>query len=211
MENKTIHLGKALYLGAFLMFGCSSGGVFGCGSSSSGPTVDSELLGVYRIDRYQGSEQGCDSMTDIDNAPGFLVLYSFHPNDKPDEARLGGVFCSGVDDCRLAAKQASEPLIGYSFLQGSDASGWLGWAIPNGGPVNDQCRAEVQAHVLTATGDTIDLQTKTFETVFAPRPEDIDGSNITCRNADAIAALDDRPPPPCKQILDVGATREAGL
>jgi hypothetical protein len=212
MQNTTTYLGKSIYMAAFLMLGCS-GTTGGCGSSEGGSTatVDSELLGVYEVIRYQGSEDGCDQVTDLDPAPDRLVLYGFRPNDNPDEALLGGAFCGSVDDCREVAKAAGEPTIGYSFREGSDETGWLGWAIANAGAANDQCRADVQAHVLTSTSaEAIGIETKTFETVFPPFPPmPEEGSTVTCRNADALASLN--PDLPCKAILVLEATREAGL
>jgi len=207
MKKKSIDLGKVIYIVAFLMFGCSSSGVMGC-SGEAGPTIESELLGVYRIDRYQGSQVGCDAVSDIANPFAFLVLYPFRPVDDPDETLLGGIFCADVDTCRADAKQEPEPTLGYSFTTGDDASGWRGWAIQSGGPSNDQCRADVQAHVLTSTsGGTIGIETQTFETVFPPA--EMDGTNVTCRNADAIASLNDELE--CMEIIILEATFEANL
>ena len=210
MQNNKTYLDKSIYMATFLILGCS-GSAGGCGDSADGPTVDSQLLGVYQIDRYQGSEDGCDQATDIDPAPDRLVLYGFLPNNNPDEALLGGTFCGSVDDCREVAKAAGEPTIGYSFRQGSDEAGWFGWAIANAGAANDQCRADVQAHVLTSTSaEAIGIETKTVETEFPPFPPiPEEGSTVTCRNADAIASLN--PDLPCKAILVLEATREAGL
>jgi len=218
MENKTSYLGRAISTGAFLILGCSSSGLSGC-SSEGGPKVDSELLGVYQIDRYQvtptdeASQEDpdiCDQLSDSDPQPAFLVLYSFLPNDDPEEARLGGLFCADVDQCREAAREAPEPVLGYSFTVGDDASGWLGWGIQGTPPSTDQCRVDVQAHTLTSpSAKTIDIQTRTLRTVFAPRPSDIDGNNITCRIADAIASLDDNLP--CIGAFSLQATFEASL
>ena len=108
-------------MGAFLMLGCTGSGVSGCGSSDGGPTVDSQLPGVYQIDRYQITPTDeasledpdiCDQLSDSDPQPAYLVLYSFRPNDALEEARLGGAFCAGVDQCREAARQAPEPVLG---------------------------------------------------------------------------------------------------
>jgi hypothetical protein len=212
MQNNKTYLGKSIYMAAFLMLGCS-GTAGGCGSSEGGPTttVDSELLGVYEIDRYQGSEDGCDQATDIDPAPERLVLYSFLPNDNPDEARLGGTFCGSVDDCRGVAKAAGAPTIGYSFWQGSDEAGWFGWGISSAGAANDQCRADVQALVLTSTSaEAIGIETRTVETEFPPFPPmPEEGNTVTCRNADALASLN--PDLPCKAIIVLEATHRAGL
>jgi len=200
MQNNTAYLGKSIFMAAFLMLGC--------GDSAGGPTVNSQLPGVYQIDRYQQSEDGCDQLSDVDGALGYLVLYSFQPNDNPDEPRLGGAFCGSVDDCREVAKAAGEPTIGYSFWQGSDEAEWFGWAISSAGAANDQCRADVQAHVLTSTSaEAIGIETQTFETVFPPA--EMEGNELTCRNADALASLS--PDLPCKAIILLEATREASL
>ena len=205
-DNKT-YLGKSIYMAAFLVLGCS-GSAGGCGSSAGGPTVDSELLGVYQVDRYQGSEDGCDQVSDIDGAPAYLVLYSFLPIDNPDEPLLGGAFCGSVGDCREIAKTAPQPAIGYTFSEGSDATGWLGWGIASTGVVNDQCQADVQAHTLTSTSaDVIGIETQTFEPEFPPI--ETEGTEITCRNADALASLS--PDLPCQEIIVLEATHEAGL
>jgi hypothetical protein len=137
-----------------------------------------------------------------------LVLYSFRPNDDPDEPLLGGAFCGSIDDCREVAKAAPEPTIGYSFREGSDETGWRGWGIASTGAVNDQCRAEVQLHDLTSTGaDVIGIETQTFETVFPPT--EMEGNEITCSNAEALASLS--PDLPCQAIIVLEATHEAGL
>ena len=205
-HNKT-YFGTSIYVAAFLMLGCS-GSAGGCGGSASGPTVDSELLGVYQIDRYQGSQEGCDQVSDLDGLPGYVVLYSFLATDNPDEPLLAGTFCSSVDDCREVAKAAPEPTIGYLFREGSDETGWLGWGIAGAGAMNDQCRAEVQVHDLTSTrANVIGIETKTFETVFPPTT--MEGNDVTCSNAEALASLS--PDLPCQAIIVLEATREAGL
>jgi hypothetical protein len=206
-----------MYMAACLMLGCTGSGVSGCGSSGGGPTVDSQLPGVYQIDRYQvtptddasqGDPDICDQLSDSDPQPAYLVLYSFRPNDDPDEAQLGGVFCSDVDQCREAAKQAPEPVLGYSFGAGDDASGWLGWGIQGSGQMADQCRVDVQVHTLTSpSAETIDIQTRTVRTVFPP--SEMDGNDVTCRIADAIASLDDNLP--CVGAFSLEATFAASL
>ena len=132
------------------------------------------------------------------------------PNDDPDEPLLGGIFCGSIEFCRQAAADAPEPQIGYSFIEGNDAAGWRGWAISNSGAANDQCRADVQAHVLTSTNtNAINIETKTFATVFSGE-EAADGSGtLTCRNSAALEAL--RDDPPCTEILVLDATFEAGI
>jgi hypothetical protein len=215
MQHKTSYLGKTIFFGVFLMFGCSSSGAMGCGSSEGGPTVDSDLLGVYQIDSYQvtpaaeGDPDVCDNLSDANPPNDYLALYSFRPNDDLDEARLGAVFCGSVDDCRRGAAQAPEPIQGYSFSAGNDEFGWRGWGVEESGVLNDQCRVDVQAHTLISTAATIDIQTRTLQTLFDPRPEDIDGNNVTCRVADAISSLNDNLP--CIRAFSLQATFEAGL
>ena len=207
MQHDKTYFGTSIYMAAFLMLGCS-GTAGGCGGSASGPTVDSELLGIYQIDRYQGSQDGCDQLSDLDGVPGYVVLYSFRPVDNPDEPLLAGTFCSSVDDCREVAKAAPEPTIGYLFREGSDETGWRGWGIASTGVMNDQCRAEVQVHDLTSTGaDVIGIETQTFETVFPPTA--MEGNEITCSNAEALASLS--PDLPCQAIIVLEATHEADL
>jgi hypothetical protein len=218
MQNKISYLSKAIYMGGFLMLGCTSSGLSGCGSSSGGgPTVDSELLGVYQIDRYQVTPTDeasqddpnvCDQLSDSDPQPAYIVLYSFRPNDDPEEPRLGGVFCANVDQCRDVAREAQEPVVGYSFSTGDDASGWLGWGTQSSGQMADQCRVDVQAHTLTSpSARTVDIQTRTVRVIFPPA--ETDGTEITCRIADAIALLDDDLP--CIGAFSLEATFEASL
>ena len=205
MTRSSTYLTSALLLATSLAFGCGS-------SDGGGPSIDSQLLGVYLISGFQGNTLSCNDPTDIEPAPRRLVLYSFLPNDEMDEPRLGGAFCGTVEGCRTVAAEAIEPPLGYSFIQGNDEAGWRGWAIPSGGPENDQCRANVQAHVLTsADGAEINIETRTFETVFPGIPPTDGGTQLTCRNIDALASLNDEPPPPCAEILVLDATFEAGL
>ncbi len=181
-----------------------------CGGDGGGPTIDSQLLGIYRVTSYQGSTVGCDQPNELDPAPVFVLLYSFLPNDNPDEPLLGGVFCGTVETCRQLAQVAPEPTIGYSFIEGNDVAGWRGWAIASSGAANDRCRADVQAHVLTSSSmDAINIETRTFATVF-DGDEPMPGSTeLICRNIAAIGAL--RDDPPCTEILVLDATFEAGI
>ena len=214
MNYPSLYLTKSVFLATCFALGCTSSGVSGCGSSGGGPTVDSELFGVYQIDRYQITPTDaddpdiCDKLADSDPQPSFLVLYSFRPNDNLDEARLGGIFCADVEQCREFAKQAPEPVLGYAFSVGDDASGWLGWGIQGSGQEGDQCRVDVQAHTLSSpSAETIDIQTKTVRTVFPP--SETDGTDVTCRIADAIASLNDDLP--CIGAFSLQATFEASL
>jgi hypothetical protein len=208
MANKAIYLGKSIYIGAFLMLGCSSSGVMGCGSSGQGaPTVDSQLLGIYLIDKYQGSGDGCGQLMDLDGAPR-LALYSTPSAENPDEARLVGQFCGSVDNCRDRIRDFPA-VINYAFFEGTDAAGWQGWGIASQGSLGDQCLVDVQSHSLTSpSAQTISIDTRTVETVFAPAvPE---GSNEgTCSIRDAIASVSDDSP--CKGLFLLEATFETSL
>jgi len=217
MLQRTCLLKNTLFLVATcLVLGCSNGGSLGCGSSTkseasesggAGPKAASDLLGVYKVDRYQGSQGGCDQLMDIAEASSHLVLYSFQPADGTGKARLGGAFCDDVNLCRALAQRAPEPAIGYSFIGGDDASGWTGWAVTGTGPVEQKCGAAVQSHVLTSpTKDAVRIETKTVDVVFAPVAEK-DGV-ATCSNKHAIAvATRDLP---CKSLLVLQATRDTG-
>jgi len=198
------------YLTKNLLLALAAGLGLSCGGDGGGPTIDSQLLGIYQVNNYQGSTVGCDQPTDLDPAPVFVLLYSFLPNDDPDEPLLGGLFCGTVESCRQLAQAAPEPTIGYSFIEGNDVAGWRGWAIASSGAANDQCRADVQAHVLTsASTDAINIETKTFATVFDGLDPTPGSTELICRNVDALAAL--RDDPPCTEILVLDATFEAGI
>ena len=212
MTYRFTYLTRTIFIAGSVAVGCTSSGTLGCGSSSNNeeaPTIDSNLPAVYQITSYKGSEDGCDQLADIPGAPPNLVLYPFHPNSAPDETRMGGAFCNGVDECRALAKFAAEPTMGYSFIAGDDNAGWTGYAILSNGPIGDtsQCRAEVQVHMLTAPrADEIGIETRTVETVYDAM---VDGTSATCRNADAIASINDDLP--CGALILLDATHEAAL
>jgi len=201
-QQTTYYLTKASLLTLCFALGCGSG------SGGGALQVDSELVGVYQIDRYQGSEDGCDQPMDIPGAPPFLVLYGFRPKEDLDEVRLGGTFCSDVDTCRQVAQDAPEPTLGYSFIQGSDQSGWQGWGISSGGGIGDECRVDVQAHTLTSpAAEGIRIETRTVETIF---PATVgEGGEAICSVRDALTSLN--PSLPCKALLLLEATLEARL
>lgn len=210
MSHQSTYLTKTTFLAISLALGCTSGSSLGCGSSDGeAPGVDTQLLGVYQIDRYEGTgvDGGCDpaQLTDAEGSSHF-VLYSFLPNDNPDEARLGGIFCTGVTDCRQRASTGPEPRVGYSFLEGSDETQWRGFGLGKQGSMNDQCLVQVQAHTLTSSGDTINIETRTLETTYPPT---FDGNAATCTVRDAVASLSEDSP--CKALLVLDATREASL
>ena len=201
---------RSIFMMTSLIIGCSGSGMVGCGDSGGDDvSIDSTLTGVYEVTSYRGSQSSCDDLTEIAPSPEYLVLYAFRPNDDPELTRLGGGFCANYEECEELASQAPEPTIGYSFLRGDDQSGWRGWGIQRSGGLNDQCTADVQAHTLSSgSADAIIIETRTLRTVFPPDSAS-EGSEATCLNADAIAALDDEPPPPCVATLELRASREA--
>jgi hypothetical protein len=202
MNHSATYFTRTFFVTTCLVLGCSGGGTLGCGSSST-PKVDSNLIGTYEVTAYEGSEEDCTQPAPLDPSPAYLVLYSFVPNDAADEAWLGGVFCSSVEECADVAERAPEPTIGYGFRSGDDASGWVGAAISGTGQANDQCRADVQQHTLTSpSAGTIHIETRTVEVLFPPHM--VEGSTATCRNRDALDAL--TPDLPCTAILVVDAT-----
>jgi hypothetical protein len=232
MTHRSNSYTKALLLTLFVAVGCSKGGAQGCSGddsasdsvgasdsasvgasdSAKAASVDSKLLGVYKIDRYQGSQATCDQLLDVLADPGYLIVYGFRPSSSPGESRLGATFCADVDSCRALAGRGPEPVVGYSFLEGDDASGWKGWAIPASGATDDErCRADVQTHMLTSTTEkSIKIETTTVETVFDPRLADDDQEgNTTCTHRDAINATSTELP--CKAYLILEATRESSL
>jgi hypothetical protein len=204
MNHSTPYFTKTFFVGACLALGCSGGSTLGCGSSgSSTPQVDSNLIGTYQVNSYEGSETDCTQPEPISPSPSYLVLYSFVPNDRPDEAWLGGIFCASLQECADVAERAPEPTIGYAFSTGDDASGWNGVAISGTGSANDQCRADVQQHALTSpSSGTVSIETRTVEVVF--EPDMVEGTSATCKNSDALAAL--TPDLPCTAIILVDAT-----
>jgi len=209
MTHRSILFTPALLFATCLVLGCSGKASQGCsGGSAEAPVSGAEPFGVYKIDRYQNSLGTCEQLVGVAEKPLYLVLYSFTPGDGTDAPRLGGAFCGDLDLCRSLAEEAPEPAVGYSFLNYDDAAGWQGWAISNTGPKNDQCKADVQSHVLTLMGPkAIRIETKTVETLFAPTV--VEGETATCHNRDAIAAA--KAELPCKALLVVEATQEAGL
>lgn len=183
----------------------------GCGGESGGATVNSALLGIYEIDRYQFSSVSCEDAPEAEPLAPFVALYSFATDEDPDDPLLLGRFCGSVQGCRNAIRDFPTVLTpGYSFIDGNDASGWRGWSIANASPANDQCGAEVQAHVLTSTSaNEIQIETKTFVTVFDGEPAMDGTSTLICANAAAIESL--RDDPPCSGVIIVAGTFAAGL
>ncbi len=209
MENKSVYLGKSIYIAAFLMFGCSSSGVMGCGGDG-GPTVDSELLGIYRVDRYRISEGGCDQPTDVDSPPAFLALYGEPSSTDPEEVFLVGQFCGPeVADCRQNVEDFPAA-INWSFFTGSDETGWQGWGISKKSNLNDQCQFDVQRHMLMSAGaQSVTIDTRTVEVEFMPSA--VDGSEATCSDRVAIETAADQDQLPCKTSFLVEATFDTRL
>jgi len=138
-----------------------------------------------------------------------LALYSVPSTGDPDQALLVGRFCGSVDDCRARVTNLATIGANYSFFQGSDAGGWIGWAIPGeGGMAGDQCRVEVQTHTLTSSSNqAIRIDTRQVETIFMGEVDA--NNNATCTFRDAIAAVNDESP--CTAMFLLEATFETSL
>jgi hypothetical protein len=210
MTKETPYFTKTVFIAACLTLGGSGIGALGCGSDGGegGATVDSQLFGIYLITQYQSSEEGCDNPADTDPPNDYLALYNHVTDENPDEPLLLGRFCGSVEGCRSEVVNFPELLSpGYAFSEGSDDTGWFGWAIPSGGPANDQCRADVQIHELTQSGaDAVMIETEMVETTFPP---ELDGNEATCTRAAALASLN--PDLPCLGLIVVEGNYEAGL
>lgn len=208
MTFQTQYLSKTFFMAACFTIGCTGSGMAGCGSDggSDTPTVDSDLIGVYAIDSFQASTPpaSCDELSDSPTNGNFIVIYSFVPNDDPENPRLGGVFCATVEDCEDVASRAPEPTLGYSFLEGSDEAGWTGYAIVRTSQSGAMCVADVQIHNLSGEGQSITIDTNTVETEF---DADIDGDQATCAVRDALTSI--TPDMPCKLRLLLEGTRNA--
>ena len=217
--TKSITFRKTMFLSFCLTLGCTGSGAAGCGSSDGNgtPQVESDLPGVYSVTTYQSSpfdEQtgdpipdSCDQLADATRLGDFLVLYSFVPNGQDDPA-LGGVFCSDVQVCQGIGREGPQPAFGYTFIQGDDASGWRGFGTGRQGRENDQCLLGLQVHDLTATGDSVRIETNAVEVTFPPQ---LDGNDATCAVADGLAAYNADPDLPCLSRILAEATRTAGL
>ena len=214
MTFKANYLSKTFFIVASLTIGCTGSGMAGCGGDSSGsvPTVESDLIGIYALDSFQASPldpntnlpvpDSCDQLSDAPAAGNFLVIYSFVPNDTPETARLGAVFCSSVEECQDVASRAPDPIIGYSFIQGDDASGWTGYGISRTSNSGEMCVADVQIHSLSSEAQSITINTDTVETEFQA---EIVGDEATCSNRAALNSL--TPDLPCKSRLLLEGTR----
>lgn len=209
MTDRPAYLTNILFIATCLAVGCTSGGSLGCGSGdgASAPTVDTQLLGIYQLDQYQQSQAGCQQLIDVDPAPSHLVLYTVPSNDNPDQGVLVGQFCGGVLDCRRRVKDLPT-VINYSFLEGSDATGWTGWGFPSeGSMVGEQCRLEVQTHTLASPSDqAIRIDTRQVDTVFMGM---VEGNDATCTRRAAVASVDDESP--CTALFLLEATFETSL
>jgi hypothetical protein len=208
MNQPARYLSHSVFVATCVAFAFASAGSLGCGDDAGGPTVDSQLLGIYLIDQYQRSDLGCESPVSTTPPAPYLALYSYAPPDDPEDPLLLGRFCGSVEGCRNAIRDFPDRLNpGYAFSQGNDAAGWRGWAVASRSQASDQCQADVQAHVLTSTGGReVRIETKSFDTVFPP--SSMDGNQIECSDEAAIFSLSDDPP--CVELFDVRATFEAG-
>ena len=205
---------------ACLMFGFSGSGMAGCGSGDDmGPnaaSIDSALVGVYAVTRFQASPldpdtgapvpDSCDELSPANPPGGFLAMYGYRPEPESVDVWLAATFCGSVEECRSLAAAGTDPTLGYSFIQGSDQSGWTGYAPLRTVPAGDQCRSDIQVHSLAAAGESISIGTDTFQVDYMP---DLQGTDATCRTVDAINAVTSDLP--CQARLTLEATREANL
>lgn len=209
MNQHARYLTNSIFLATCFAFAFTSAGSLGCGDEGGGPTVDSQLLGIYQISEYQFSPVDCENPEDVAPPASLVALYSHASDDEPDEPRLLGRFCGSVEGCRNAIEDFPEVLNpGYSFRVGDDTAGWRGWGIASRSQANDQCQANVQAHLLTSpTAREIRIETQSFDTVYPP--SGMDGNRITCSDQDALDSLNDDPT--CLQLFYLEATFEAGI
>jgi hypothetical protein len=162
------------------------------------------LLGIYEVDAYQTSPE-CGELMDAQAAPR-LVLYSATRNDDPERAVMAGQFCGSVEDCR-ARVEVVPGSVNYSFFEGNDAEGWVGYGIARTGFSGDQCAVDVQVHTLTSTSDqSIEIDTREVETIYPPT---VDGTNASCDIQDALGSITDQSP--CTALFRLEATFETGL
>jgi hypothetical protein len=219
MTHQPAHVSKTILIATLLTIGCTGSGMAGCGSESSStnspPTIDSDLLGIYAIDSFQSSPldemtgepvpDSCDQLSDSPTAGDFVVLYAFRPNDDPENPRLGGVFCGSVEVCQDVIERAPEPAIGYSFINGSDESGWTGYGISATGSTGAMCQVDVQEHTLTAAGAAVTINTDVVEVEYEPEMAPDAGDEATCSVRRALESV--TPDLPCKSRLRLIATR----
>ncbi len=202
-------LANHVFVMTCLALACLWGTASGCGGSESAgtPQIDSDLLGIYGVDLFQSSPE-CGELMDVESAPR-LVLYSATLNDDPDQPVLAGQFCGSVEDCR--ARAAALPgSVNYSFFEGNDAQGWIGYGIASQGFLGAQCRVEVQVHTLTSTSDqAIEIDTRQVETIYDPTDPPEVGEDATCGILAAIAAITEDSP--CTGLFLLEATFETGL
>lgn len=188
---------------------CVTGTASGCGGSEGAVVsqVDSDLLGIYLVDRFQSSLE-CGELMNAEGLPR-LVLYSATLNDDPDQPVMAGQFCGSSEQCRARA-DAGVGSVNYSFFEGNDAQGWLGYGIASQGFFGAQCRVEVQVHTLTSTSDqAIKIDTKQVETIYDPAEPVAVGEDATCGIPAAIAAITEDSP--CTGLFLLEATFETGL
>jgi len=218
MTQKPDYFSKSILLATLLTIGCTGSGMAGCGSdggsSLGAPSVDSGLLGVYVIDTFQSSPldeltgdpvpNSCDELADAPTPGERVVLYAFRPNDDPENPRIGAVFCGSVEECRDVAARAPEPAVGYSFLEGNDEDGWVGYGISRTGSTGGECRVDVQEHTLVANGASITINTDVREVEYEPVMDPEVGTEATCSIRAALQNL--TPDIPCKSRFRLEAT-----
>ena len=207
MTYQPAHFANHVLLPACLTLACVTGAASGCGGGDGGggtPQVDSNLLGIYEVDLFQSSED-CEALMDAQGAPR-IVLYSTTRNDDPDEAVMVGQLCGTLDDCQLKAEGAPA-VVNYSFFEGNDTEGWVGYGIARTGFSGDQCAADVQVHTLMSTSDqSIEIDTREVESVYPPANT---GRDATCTIEDALAAIAEDSP--CIGSFHLEATFETPL
>jgi len=214
MTDRPTYFTNILFMATCLALGCTSGGNLGCGSDSSSggttaPILDTDLLGIYGLDKYQKSEGSCDNMVDDEGAPSRIALYTVPATDNPNKAVLVGQFCGTELDCRNKVENFPQ-LFSYTFLQGSDSTEWRGWGLASQGMAGDDCLVEVQTHILTSEANqAIRIDTKQVETRYDSSEPEPGSDVVTCTFRDAIAAITDDSP--CTLQLLLEATFESGL
>ena len=210
MNQHMTYLTKAILAATCLALGCGDSG-------TATPMVDSDLIGIWGIDTYQSSPfdpqtqdpipDSCDQLSDAPPLGDFLVIYSFEFNDNLGEAALGAVFCNDIEQCQDVAMRAPEPLVGYSFITGSDDTEWVGFGLGRQGSSSDQCLIELQNHVMTASGDSIEITTNTVDVIFPPELNPEDPNDATCSIAEALRVFGENPDLPCESRFFLEATR----
>ena len=186
--------------------------MLGCGDSGSVPQVQSDFLGVYRIDRYAGDAMTCsEPLADLPQLvgdPQFVSIYSFYLS-KDNGPFIGIQFCQDVEFCSSLAKDATQP-IGpgtWVFIEGDDQNGWTGFAAEPIMEMGETCVLRAQVHTLTRAGDALSIVTETkTSSPFGTAPDLITGE-VKCTVAQGLLVLDGE----CEAIITLDATFEASF